>query len=324
MGSDPAVSTVALAIDLVEEYDGDTSYLDAALDVAGDMPVVVLTNLASAVDLPGAARLRAAGVPVLEGTRSGLVALKHLLALAAPRPPAGGVGIDVGRQQRWATRLADPQPLDGAESLALLADYGLATPAVRRAATEGDAVKAADELGYPVVLKTDQTAIAHRSDVGGVVVGLGDGAAVRDAYRDLARRLGPQVLVNATAPAGVELALGLVNDPQLGPLVVIAAGGVLAELLTDRVVALPPVSPQRAENLLLQLRIRRLLDGWRGAAAVDVQAVVTAIVSLGVLAVELGDRIAALDVNPLIVGPQGAIAVDALMVRSTDRAITSR
>jgi hypothetical protein len=121
--------------------------------------------------------------------------------------------------------------------------------------------------------------------------------------------------VSDTAQPGVELALGLVRDPQLGPLVVVAAGGVLTELLADRVVALPPISRERAENLLQALRIRSLLDGWRGSAAVRVDAAVDAIIGMSRLAIELGDLLDALDVNPLVVSEAGAVAVDVLAVR---------
>jgi acyl-CoA synthetase (NDP forming) len=311
MADDAAVSAVALAIDMIEEYDGDRAYLDAALDYDGSAPLVVLSNLASAVDTRAAAELRAARIPVLEGTRSGLVALRHLLALAGPRPSDEPVVIDADRQRRWSARLADGSPLDGAESFALLADYGVATAPSALAADEDAAVTAADELGYPVVLKAD--GVAHKSDVGGVLLGLTDAAAVRAGYRDLAARLGPRVSVSATVPAGPELALGIVRDPQLGPLVVVAAGGVLTELLSDRVMALPPVSASRAEELVGRLRIRPLLDGWRGAEPVDMARVVDAIAAVGQLAVELGDRIAALDVNPLIAGPSGAVAADVLI-----------
>ena len=121
-------------------------------------------------------------------------------------------------------------------------------------------------------------------------------------------------MVCASAARGVEISLGVTRDRELGPLVVVAAGGVLTELLHDRVVALPPLTPARAHDLLRRLRIRPLLDGYRGGSAVDVDALVTAIVAVGQLAVELGDRLDALDVNPLIVTGSGAVAVDALVV----------
>ena len=126
-------------------------------------------------------------------------------------------------------------------------------------------------LGWPVVLKTDASGVAHKSDVGGVVLGLRDEESVGAAYDDLARRLGPRVVVSSTAPPGLELALGLMTDPLLGPLVVLAAGGVLVEVLGDRAVALPPVDEDGARRMLDRLAVRPLLDGHRGAPAADLR-----------------------------------------------------
>jgi acetate---CoA ligase (ADP-forming) len=314
LADDAAVSAVALAVDLVTEFDGDRSYVDAVLDAAAgcDVPVVVLANLASAVDADAAAELRAAGVPVLEGTRSGLVALRNLLALAVPRTDAPAAAVDAARSARWSARLQDGRRLDGVESLALLAEYGIRVVPSRRAADEDSAVAAAEEVGYPVVLKTDEPGHPHKSAAGGVVLGLGDAAAVRAAYRELAMRLGSRTLVSATAPAGVELALGMVRDRQLGPLVVVAAGGVFTELVADRALALPPLSRGRAVRLIDRLRARPMLAG--AGTGPDGGAVVAAVLALGVLAVELGEHLEALDVNPLIAGAAGAVAVDALVV----------
>ena len=114
--------------------------------------------------------------------------------------------------------------------------------------------------------------------------------------------------------AGVELALGLLRDPLLGPLVLVAAGGVLVELVDDRAVALPPVSATTAARALDRLAARAMLDGFRGGPAADVGPVVAAMVALSGLAVELGAAIDALDINPLIVTPAGAQAVDVLVV----------
>jgi hypothetical protein len=176
------------------------------------------------------------------------------------------------------------------------------------------AVAAADSVGYPVVLKTDEPGIQHKSDVGGVLLGLADASQLAAAYADLAARLGPRALVCQTVPAGVELALGVARDPELGPLIVIGAGGILVELLADRAVALPPVPALMARELVDGLRVRALLAGARGAPAADLDAVVAAITGLSELALELGDELEALDVNPLICGPDGAIAVDALAI----------
>ena len=316
MAADPAVGVTVLAVDLVPEYDGDTSYPDAVLAAAADAraaghgPVAVLAGVASAVDEETARRLRAAGVAVLEGTRSGLVALRHFLARgAAPGPPSRGPDVD--RQARWRARLR--RPLTGAEAFALLADYGVAAAPVRPAGDVDAAVTAAAGLGFPVVLKTDEPGIAHKSDVGGVVLGLADEAALRAAYADLAARLGPRVLVAATAPPGVEVSVGMVRDPMLGPMVVLAAGGSLVELLADAVFALPPVSEAQARQLLDRLRIAPLLRGFRGAPAGDLAALARSVAGIAQLAVELGDRLGALEVNPVLVSPSGAVAVDVLV-----------
>jgi acyl-CoA synthetase (NDP forming) len=341
LAADPAVQAVALAVDLVHELDGDDAYPLAMLDVAErtDKPLAVLSNLSSAIDPDLARQLRAAGVPVLEGTRSGLLALRHLLdharRLASANPRASGAEggtpfahgaspaaadlVDTVRQDRGAALLAAGEAT-GAPLLDLLAEYGIGVARARPAADQAAALAAADEIGYPVVLKTDEPGIQHKSDVGGVVLNIADARELAAAYADLASRLGPRALVCQTVPPGVELALGIVRDPQLGPFVLVGAGGVLVELLSDRAVALPPVSAALAAELLDGLRVGALLGGVRGAPPADLGAVIRAIRGLSALAIELGDQIEALDINPLICGPDGAIAVDALAIpRRGDR-----
>ncbi len=312
LAEDDAVEVVALAVDLVPEYDGDESFPRAVARLADrtTKPVVVLANLSSAVDQPLAARLRTRGVPVLEGTRSGLRALGHLLAHADPLPRPAPAPVRSERRERWASRLASGD----LDPLALVADYGI--PVVPRAVVHdaGRAVRAAAELGLPVVLKTADPAITHKTEVDGVRTGLADPAAVAAAYDDLAGRLGPCVTVQRQLPPGVELALGVHADPLVGPLVVVAAGGTLVELLHQRAVALPPVDAATARRLLGQLEVARLLEGHRGGPALPVEAVVRAVVAVSRLAEELGDLLVALDVNPLVVHPGGATAVDALVV----------
>ena len=335
LAGDPAVAAVALAVDLVHEYDGDQSYPDAVTEAARhtSKPVVVLSNLPAAIDPDVAARLRAGGVPVLEGTRTGLLALGHLLnhgllnhgllnhghlnhglpQSGAATPLAPVPAIDAARRARWTALLAAGEA-DGAVLAGLLRDYSISVARSRSAVSEAGALAAAAELGYPVVLKTDEPGIAHKSDAGGVVLGLAGPAALAAAYQDLAERLGRRVLVCETIPAGPELALGLARDHELGPLLVVGAGGVLVELLADRAVALPPVGPEQARAMVGELRVAALLTGARGQPAADLNAVVAAITGLSQLAAELGDALEALDINPLICGPSGAVAADVLVV----------
>jgi acyl-CoA synthetase (NDP forming) len=316
LADDPAVEAVALAIDLVPELDGDPSYPQAMLDLARHTakPVAVLSNLGSAIDLEAAGQLRARGVPVLEGTRSGLLALKHLTEHGR-RPARDPVApaSDRARQRRGAALLAAGEA-SGAPLLRLLAEYGIGVPRVLPAASVAAALAAADEIGYPVVLKTDEPGVLHKSDAGGVLLGIAGPEQLAAGYAAMAARLGPRALVCQAVPAGVELALGLARDPELGPLVVVGAGGVLVELLADRAVALPPVDPRGARDLIDGLRVRALLAGVRGTAPASLDAVLAAIGGLSQLAVELGDELEALDVNPLICGPDGAVAVDALAI----------
>ena len=260
-----------------------------------------------------AQKLTAAGVPVLDGTVPGLKAARHLLdhrdfrLRPSDPPPAAEPRRD------WRRRLA-AEPLNDLEALELLADYGIGTVPAALVESAEAAVAAAAQIGYPVACKTAAPGIHHKTEHDGVRLRLADAAAVRAAYQDLASRLGPRVLVSRMAASGVELALGLVNDPQWGPVVMVAAGGVLVELLRDARHALAPFGPATARRLLDGLALRPLLDGVRGAPPVDLDAAATAIARFSVLAADLAPIIAECDVNPLILHAGGAVAVDALVI----------
>ena len=306
MVDDPAVAVTALAVDLVTEFDGDTAYADAVTDVAKhtDAPVAVLASVASAIDPSTAARLRDSGIPVLEGARSGLAALRHLARWPLPVDTAAHA-VQADRQTRW-------REVDFASGAALLADYGVPVVASLPARSVGEALVAADTLGYPVAVKT--AGALHKSDIGGVVLGLTGEAALSVAYAAMADSLGPAVTVEPMIPGGVEVSVGFVRDDSFGPLVVVAAGGTLVELLADRAVACPPVSHAGALRLLDGLRVRPLLAGWRGAPAVDIDALADVIVRFSEMATELGDVVDAVEANPVIASPHGVVAVDALVI----------
>ena len=312
LADDPAVTAVALAVDLVPEFDGDESYPAAVLAAAAGTakPVAVLAGLPSAVDQAAAARLRAAGVPVLEGTRTGLLALRHLLDhVGRPAPPPA--------REPARAPWQDPLPAGGPELYGLLREYGIPAARTEAAASRDAALAAAEAIGYPVVVKTDEPGIAHKSDVGGVRLGLAGPAEAGAAYDDLAARLGPRVVVCETAPPGTELALGIIRDPALGPLLVVGAGGVLVEILAERAVLLAPVTRSAALAALRRLRIAPVLAGSRGQPAADLGAIADAIAGLSRLACDLGDALEALDINPLICAPAGPVAVDALLIPRT-------
>ncbi|MFZ2045421.1 MAG: acetate--CoA ligase family protein, partial [Trebonia sp.] len=209
-------------------------------------------------------------------------------------------------------RLADGA--SGGELLGLLRDYGI--PAVRAASasTLADALAAAADIGYPVALKTDEPGIAHKTDVGGVRLGVAGPEELTTGYADLAARLGPRVAVCQLVPQGPELIVGMARDPALGPLIVTGPGGVLADLFPERTVALPPLTISAAASSVSRLRFAEVLAGVRGSQPCDTAAVAAAIAAFSVLIGELGDWLEAFDVNPLICGPSGVLAVDALAI----------
>jgi acyl-CoA synthetase (NDP forming) len=317
---DPDTAALAFVVDLTRQGEPhDVGYLHVAREVFGstEKPFCLLSNLASAVANDEAAILRDTGIPVLEGTSSGLLALRHLLAYRETRerpPPVPSALVPDAVRDRWRSRLSTGEAMSELEALAMLADYGVPTVAALGATSAGEAVAAAESLGWPVVLKTAASGVHHKSDVGGVVLDVPAPEALRAAYEHLASRLGPQVTVAATAPPGVEVALGIVRDPQFGPLVLVAAGGALVELLHDRRLGFPPFDERRARDLIDRLRARPLLDGARGAPPADVGALARAVSRLSLMAADLGQELDALDANPVIVSPNGCLAVDALVV----------
>jgi acyl-CoA synthetase (NDP forming) len=309
IADDPAVAVTALAVDLVTEFDGDTAYADAVLDVMADTdtPLAVLASVPSAIDRTTAERLRDNGVAVLEGTSSGLAALAHL-ATWPLRVERAEPDVDPDRRRRWLERLTTWDP---SAAFDVLADYGIPVARSRVAGSVEETVMAGRELGYPVALKT--LGVEHKSDVGGVVLGIGSQEALRTEYTAMASRLGSAVTVQPMIVGGVEISVGVVRDPAFGPLLVVAAGGTLVELLDDRVVALPPLSRAGALRLLDGMRISALLAGWRGAAPVDLTALADVIVAFSTLATELGDALDAIEANPVIASADGIVAVDALV-----------
>jgi acetate---CoA ligase (ADP-forming) len=322
---DDEVAAMAFVVDLTRQGEPyDEGYLQVALDVwrTTTKPFCVLSNLSATIDHDEVTLLRDAGIPVLEGATSGLRALKHLLDDAARRGRSRRAEVEAAPDDVrgwWRVRLGTGEPIGEHEGLRLFADYGIPTVEVRVAATAEEAIRAAEDLGYPVVLKTAAPEVHHKTDAAGVRLGLGGGQEVSMAYVEMAARLGPHVTIEKMAPPGVEIALGMVHDATFGPLVLVAAGGVLVELLRDRRLALPPIDEAAAMRMIDALRLRPVLDGARGSVPADVAALARAVSRLSVLAVELGDLIAELDANPVIVSPAGCLAVDALVVPSSAR-----
>jgi len=206
--------------------------------------------------------------------------------------------------------------LDPRDASALLACYGLPLAPQRLARTPTAAARAAAELGGPVALKAVAPGLLHKRDAGGVALGLAGPTAVRRAARAMGERLAaagraPQAfLVQAMAPAGVELLVGASSDPLLGPVVACGAGGTAVELLRDIAVRLAPLTDRDAHELVRELGTFPLLEGYRGAPAADVPAIEDVVLRIGAL-VDAHPEVVELDCNPVIAHPGGAVVVDA-------------
>ncbi len=197
------------------------------------------------------------------------------------------------------------------EAKQLLKSFGLRAPEGILCKAE-DAVSAAGKLGYPVVLKVSSSEIAHKTEAQGVVLNLKTAAEVKAAAARL-RQLAPDLLVERMAEGAVaELIVGLTTDPQFGTALVIGAGGVLTELIEDSVALLLPTSREEIERALKSLRVWKLVEGFRGKSG-DQAAVIKAIEAIAAFAEAHRGLIVELDVNPLLVLSQGAVAVDALI-----------
>lgn len=204
----------------------------------------------------------------------------------------------------------------------LLRAYGIRVPREQLVTSAAAAVRAAGQIGYPVVMKASGPRLGHKSELGLVRIGLTSASQVRDTYRELteiARYEGlplDGVLVCQLVGQGVEMTVGITRDPLFGPTVTVGLGGVLVEVLDDTAVRVPPFGEDHARAMLGELRGRALLDGVRGAPPADVDALVETVLRVQRMALELGDGLAGLDVNPLVVleRGQGAVALDALAV----------
>jgi acyl-CoA synthetase (NDP forming) len=317
---DDAAAVGVMFCNIRDGYYVSNGYVEAAIAThqKTQKPVAVASNYSMVRHDGLVSRLTEAGIPVIDGTRVALKAVKHLLtwrdrhkARDLKRPAASG-GKTVVRS--WKERLALGVPMSEGHSLSLLAEYGIGT--ANRALVSGQAelVEAGLRMRYPVVLKTATPGILHKSDVDGVVLGISGAVELERAYGDMQRRLGPAAIVAEMASKGIELALGTVVDPQWGPIVFVSAGGVLIELLADKAAALAPVTHSEAADMIASLKISKLLDGYRGAASADREGVIDALVRLSWLAWDFAGLISEVDVNPVIVNADGCTAVDALVV----------
>jgi acyl-CoA synthetase (NDP forming) len=282
-----------------------------AIERSGKPAVIAVLGDDAPIPPEFIAAFRQKGIPVLRSPERALRALAHATAYgrmlhATDTAPA----VD-------APALPERGTLAEHQGKAYLARLGIAVPQGALARDLDAATEIAARIGYPVALKAQSAALTHKSDVGGVVLRIADAAALEAAWRCIAERLAGHaldgMLVETMAPPGVEMIVGAKRDRGWGPVVLVGFGGIWTEALDD--VRLMPADLAR-EQVIAEigcLKGAQLLHGMRGAPAVDIGAVADVALAVGAL-MRARPEIAEIDINPLVACPDGALALDALIV----------
>jgi acyl-CoA synthetase (NDP forming) len=322
LDADPLTGITLLAVDLPPMDDHDSWYAGIVRPLLSELrnPLAVLAHLSDATSAKQAGELREMGVPVLMGTETGLRATRHVVEYSAFQRDRAANADARTRQIASPENLSElRERLRGAsgafgehDSKQFLAAYGLTTTREIRADTLAETLRAGEEIGYPIALKT--SADLHKTERGGVRLGIADCDELSEAYSDFEKRLGADVLVQQMIPQGTELILGVVNDPQFGPMLTLGTGGIFVEVLKDVSMLTVPTTPDAIRKVLMHLRGAALLKGARGKAPADIDAIVHAVMGLSALAEDLGESISEIDVNPLVALPDRAVVVDALII----------
>ena len=270
------------------------------------------------------------GVPFLQGTENGLRAVRALNQYAeflrtrqtGAHPSAAPTSL--AERARSLVAAASGKPLVERQAKEILALYGIPVTREALAVSADAAVVAANEIGYPVVLKIESADIAHKTEAGGVLLNLIDDDAVRDGFAQVtasARNYKADaqiagVLVQEMVTGGRELILGMTEDPAYGPAVAVGLGGIFVEVLKDVALGVPPLTERNSHAMLKRLRGAAILDGVRGGAPADMDAVVDILGRFSHLCLDLAETVREIDINPLLVFDRGngARVVDCLIV----------
>jgi acyl-CoA synthetase (NDP forming) len=274
----------------------------------------VLATFTDTITESVAERLMKNGIALLAGVETGLAGIQAAVDVGAAwsRPPSVPLLTSMSQQEGSSCRL-----LDEAESKGLLAHWGVPVPGARIVRSAEEAVEAAAELGYPVVVKT--LGLAHKTEIGGVRLGLGSADKVSAAVAEISNLCESFLIEKMIDGVVAELIVGVSRDEQFGPYLLVGGGGILVELMKDSVSLLLPTTKERVLNALTQLKCAPLLKGFRGRPPADLEAAADVILAVAEQVEKNPSAIIELDINPLMLlaEGQGAVAADALI--STNR-----
>ncbi|MEY9212433.1 acetate--CoA ligase family protein [Thermobifida halotolerans] len=323
VGQDPGIGAVLAVNSLPWREDGAPFYGQKYVDAIGAgaarsaAPVIYLTQVTQPIGARARDVLDRGGLThVVPGLQLGIDALARVARWSGDRQrlaEEGGAG-------RVRPRDVDPVPLSEADARALLEDARIPVVPARHVRSAEEAERAAREFGVPVAMKIVSADIAHKSDVGGVRLGV-DARAAAEAYAQIVEACGANaadarldgVLVSPMRAHGLELLVGVTRDPDWGLMLAVGLGGVLVEVLDDVALTPLPVSPERARSMLEGLRGAALLRGVRGRPGADVAALAEVVAAVGRLAEELGPHLESLEINPLRAAGSCVEALDVLV-----------
>jgi acetyl-CoA synthetase len=309
-----AYGCAVLVLDYPVGKDADQSNWEVAeralLDAARStgQRAVIVASLPETLPANVRERLKATGIAPMQGIEDCVFAIRAAAMVGAASARVAEIepvlSVDVAS--------GAPVALDEASSKALLAEYGIRVPGAWLCAAEGT-VEAADAIGYPVVLKAVAKDLAHKSEAGAVAVGLRNGDVVRDATKKMSVHFDRFLVEEMVQPTVAELIVGVSRDASFGLTLLIGTGGTLVELVRDTKSLLLPVRRQDISEALDGLMAGALINGYRGAVAGDREATLDAIEAIAAFAMDNNETLLELDVNPLLVTPHSAVAVDAFI-----------
>jgi acetate---CoA ligase (ADP-forming) len=337
LASDPGISLVAVAQDCSPGLSklGSGNYRRIAERVAAvaarlDKPVAFFNPTAGGLHPFVVEPFENTDVAVMHGTRASLLAFRRLFEYAQAmrangnKPRIADSAIRLQPDPAWRARFQEGAPLTEREGKTFLAACGIPVTREALATTEKEALAVAASLGFPVVLKIESADIAHKTEVGGVRVGLESAEAMIAAYREIlasVKEKAPKarvagVVVQEMVSGGIEMIAGLSQCAPFGMGIVTGTGGVLVELVKDAALALAPIDTARAHELIASTRAKELLEGFRGAGRADIEAFAGVLCALSAIAVTYGDLLEAIDLNPVAVLPagRGVRVLDALVI----------
>lgn len=298
----------------------------AAVEVAKktEKPVLMLNNQSSGFNEEIRDIMEAGNVPLLQGTREGLLAVNNLIKYAEfLRKPVPVFTIKRNDSAHKMLPEGDAV-LTEFESKKLVAQYGIPVTKEYLCRSKGEALKKAEEFGYPLVMKLISKEIQHKTEAGVVKLNIKNAAEAGQAYDEVIRNAAvynPKAIVQGVLcykmieEPVAEAIVGVFSDPYFGPAVVFGLGGIMVEVIKDRALLIPPIGREEARRAIDSTKGSKLLNGFRGKPKGDIEALIDVIVKVGEMTVDLAGRIDALDINPLLILPEGkgVIAVDALV-----------